>query len=96
MLPLLMGMFLSFSACSLVFPAKVAIDIPPRPMLEACPPKPAVQGIFKDGSVVIPLADAKRLRDWISAYTVCAESNEARALGHIEKLENRLKAVGGK
>ena len=70
MLPLLMGTFLS-SSCSLVFPAKVAIDIPPRPTLEACPPKPAVQGTIKDGQVVMELDAAATLRDWIAAYMVC-------------------------
>jgi len=74
----------------------VAVDIPPRPVLAVCPPKPVVKGSIKNGEVVLPMESAIKLRDWIVAYTVCAESNQARALGHIEKLENRLKAVGDK
>jgi len=74
----------------------VAIDIPPRPTLEVCPPQPVVQGMVKDGTVTLLVADATKLRDWIRAYIVCTQSNQTRALGHIEKLENRLKALGGK
>ena len=84
---------LSFSGCSLIWPARVLVEIPPRPALEVCADKPDVEGEVRDGSVILALDDAVRLRDWINAYTICARSNEARLSGHIEKLENRLKAL---
>lgn len=69
--------------------------MPSRPDYEQCPEKPDVQGKINGSTVLMALPDAVRLRDWIAAYQVCAESNRARADGHIEKLENRLKAIGG-
>jgi len=70
--------------------------LPERPAIEVCPTKVIVEGKIVDETIVLALSDAQRLRDWINAYIVCSESNQAKYNGHIEKLENRLKAVGGK
>jgi len=82
------------SSCALVTPDRVAVMLPARPTLAVCPEKPAVGGEVRDGKVVMELPDAVKLRDWINAYQICAESNEAALNGHVEKLENRLKALG--
>lgn len=46
-----------------------------------------------EGKVVLPLEAARTLSAWIHTYFRCAEGNMARLLGHVEKLENRLKAT---
>jgi len=75
---------------------KVPLEIPARPAVEVCAPKPLMEADLVEGKVVLSLEVATRLRDWIEAYQICTKSNEAKLSGHIEKLENRLKAVGGK
>jgi hypothetical protein len=70
--------------------------LPEKPAIETCPPKVVVEGHIVGDTITLSLADAQRLRDWINTYIVCSESNQAKYKGHIEKLENRLKAVGGK
>ena len=94
LLSLFLAIGLSSSGCAL-FVSKLKIEIPARPAYEQCPTKPDVSGVVKEGNIVLAIPDAVALRDWISAYQVCSESNRVRADGHIEKLENRLKAVGG-
>jgi hypothetical protein len=61
----------------------------------ACLPKPDVEGRVEGENVIINKRDAEVLKEWIARYQACQESNVARLLGHVEKLENRLKAVGG-
>lgn len=90
---LLLAAILLSSSCSLIFPQKINVILPPRPSFEACPAKPDVEGKIVNGKVEMELSAAMTLRSWISDYQVCEESNHAKALGHIEKLENRLKAV---
>lgn len=83
------------SSCSLVFPAKVAVFIPMRPELEQCMEKPEVSGTMVNGKVQITVDDAVSLRLYMHEYARCQEENIAALNGHIEKLENRLKAVNG-
>lgn len=89
---LLLAISLSFNGCSL-FVSKVKVDVPSRPAYAECPAKPDIRGKIDAGTVVMQLEDAVKLRDWIAAYQICAESNRVIADGHIEKLENRLKAI---
>lgn len=91
---LLLATFLSFNGCAL-FTSKIKVEIPPRPDYEECEDKPDIRGKVQDNTVILALPDAVRLREWVNGYIVCTESNAARADGHIEKLENRLKAIGG-
>jgi len=55
-----------------------------------------VEGDVIGDRISLSLIDAQKLRDWIHAYLTCAETNQIALKGHIEKLENRLKAIGGK
>jgi len=65
-------------------------------MLAECPPKVVVEGDVDGENITLSLIDAQRLRDWINKYIVCSESNQVKLKGYSEKLENRLKAVGGR
>ena len=80
-------------------PPKVPIDIPPRPELVVCPERPQLQGRIielEDGSwgVLLTPETAMALRVYLNGYRLCAETNTVMLEGHIEKLENRLEAVG--
>jgi len=78
----------------LIWPAaKPQVEIPPVPQLAVCPAKPDVEGDVVNGKVMLSLADAQRLQQWIHDYQVCSESNLALMNGYAEKLLNRLKAV---
>ena len=81
------------SSCSLVLPKRIAVELPPRPALEACPAKPQVSGLVVGGKVELEMQDALALHEWMQEYPICMQSNAVRLEGHIEKLENRLKAV---
>lgn len=91
---LLLTLFVS--SCALfVKPVQVKMEIPPRPALAVCSENPHVEGKVADGTVVLSIEDAVKLRDWAQAYEICMKANAAILGGHIEKLENRLKAIGG-
>jgi hypothetical protein len=94
LLLLLLATF-SSSSCSFILPKKIFVQIPERPQLEECERKPSVQGSIVDGNVVLKREDADRLRDWIASYQTCTQSNEVRLEAHVQKLENRLKALIG-
>ena len=87
----------SGSSCSLLTTTpKVVVDIPTRPVLVACPAKPVIEGDIINGKVVMSMEDAKALSDWTRQIVQCQQDHEIILNGHIEKLENRLKALGGK
>lgn len=95
------ALFLLLGACSYVRPATpVAVDIPLRPQLPECQTKAEVQGTVVQGEgglmVAIPLDQAKALSAWVAAFAACSAVRETVLTGHIEKLENRLKALGGR
>lgn len=96
LIPLLLVVTLN-SSCAYVVAKPTPIDIPAKPVLAVCPAKPDITGkVSNDGkSVVISLPDAISLRNWMRDYPVCAEKNTIDQQGYIEKLINRLKAVGG-
>lgn len=89
----LMLLAVLLSSCSLISPQKIVITLPERPELAACPEKPVVTGDVVNGEVKILLADAVKLSTWMRDYQICAERNAAKLSGHIEKLENRIKAL---
>lgn len=85
------------SSCSFIYAKPTPIDIPKAPTLASCPAQPDVRGVVApDGqSIILPVKDALALRDWIRAYKICAEKNAIDQAAYIEKLINRLKALGG-
>lgn len=95
MLPLLLASFVFSAGCSLVWSAKIPVDVPPAPQVLVCPEEPVVDGDLRGDEVVLSLADAKKLRDWISQYKVCMGTNVAVLQGYAEKLVNRLNALKG-
>lgn len=84
------------SSCGWGFVKVADFVIPARPHLEACPEMPHPTGDVRGDTVIIALKDAQALRTWAYEYPVCAETHQALLLGHVEKLENRLRAFGGK
>jgi len=78
----------------LVWPAKVPVSIPPAPQVLACPEEPVIEGDLRGDEVVLKLTDAQALRTWIDKFKVCTGTNQAILQGYVEKLVNRLKAVG--
>jgi hypothetical protein len=60
-----------------------------------CPEKPEIVAPVVEGNVILPLNDALRLRQWIVDTEICHLRNQVELEGYAEKLENRLKAVGG-
>lgn len=76
-------------------PAHVALPSLPRPQLEKCPEDPNVQGVVTEKRTLeIPVSDAMKLKAYIAGLVFCEKANVLILNGHIEKLENRLKAVG--
>ena len=56
-----------------------------------------MEGIVTDHNTVeIPLDMAAALREYILGLEECVEETRIVLEGHIEKLENRLKALGAK
>ena len=96
----LVVLWLGLSACAIINPFIVpTIDVPLRPTLAICPDYPHIGGKVVDGEdggkyVVLTLEDALRLRNWAHAYLVCSQENQVELEGYIEKLVNRIKAVG--
>lgn len=77
-------------------PAAVVIYVPDRPPIDKCPEKVIIEGDIVGSTIVLKLADAEKLRSWINNYMACSEKARVVLNGHIEKLENRLRAIGGK
>lgn len=80
--------------------ARVPVPLPARPVLAECPQKPTIDAKIVDVEgkgkyAMMTLADALALRDYIYGTLACDASNMIELMGHIEKLENRLKALGG-
>jgi hypothetical protein len=79
--------------------APVYLDIPPAPQLVACPDAPHPDGIAEErgGQVVIvlELADAQRIREYLRTAPGCWQTREALLRGWAEKLANRIRAVSG-
>ena|SRR3990167_4035407 len=94
-----LGLSLLLSGCAAIgIPVSVPIDIPVRPVLAVCTERPVIEAsiIEIEGigpAVVLTLKDAVMLRTFIHTYMVCSEINQVELLGHIEKLENRLKVL---
>ena len=73
------------------------IVLPSRPVVVDCPDLPDVRGVVTDHQTVeIPLPAANTLREYIHALLACSQETRVILSGHIEKLENRLKALGAK
>lgn len=72
----------------------VPVPLPARPVLQACPEDPGVQGtVTNRGTVEVKVDDAIRLKRYISELEFCNKANVIILNGHIEKLENRLRAI---
>jgi hypothetical protein len=86
----------AFSCSLLNAPPQVVISIPQRPVLGDCPAKPVIEGNIINGKVVLEMTDAQQLSDWTRQIVKCQRDHEIILNGHIDKLENRLKALGAK
>jgi hypothetical protein len=93
---LMMTAFFAFSGCVGVAPLLLDIRLPERPALQTCISEAGVEGRIVNNEVVLSLDDARRLKDHISALAACGAINAILLEGHIEKLENRLRALGAK
>ena len=69
------------------------MDIPARPVLQVCPEVPTIEGTVTGNVLTLTLPDAERLRDYIHSYRLCSETNSVLLKAHLDKLENRLKAL---
>lgn len=73
----------------------VKIDIPARPTLSVCESKPDIFGTVVQTpaglAVQVPMDEAKKIRDWMGSVETCYQVREVHLLGHVEKLENRLR-----
>lgn len=72
------------------------MEIPQRPQLTACPEEPLIEGDVFGEKVTLSLKDAIKLKDWIATMRKCTAEHEVVLKGHLEKLENRLRALGAK
>ena len=97
---IILATLLSFNGCALFQPAPIVpvkISLPARPELELCAAKPDVSGTVEliNGQkvVIVPLQDAIALSNWSNSVVACELSNQLRLLGHIEKLENRIRGI---
>lgn len=88
------------SSCTPVYVAPPSIPVnvvlPPRPVLEKCPEDPGVQGVVTEKRTVeIPVNDAIKLKAYIAGLIFCEKANVILLNSHIEKLENRIRALAG-
>ena len=61
--------------------------------MEVCQGKSGISGVVTDhGTIELTLDEARRLKAWFMDVESCHKINELLLQGHIEKLENRLKA----
>lgn len=86
--------FFGFSCAPSVVVQPDGLTLPVRPALETCPDDPHVTGRMVGGDVILSQADAEKLRAYLQGLRVCAAANVIILEGHIEKLENRLRALG--
>lgn len=97
LLSLLLVSLISLGFNSCVLPQQsVVIYLPEQPILKECPTLVVVEGDVVQDTIILTLDNAQKLRTWIHSYMACVESNRVILNGHIEKLENRLKAIGGR
>lgn len=80
--------------------APVRVEVPSAPVLADCQAVPHPEGVViqqPDGSlgVVLSLADAQWIQVYLAEAPQCWAAREAVLQGYIEKLINRLRAVGG-
>ena len=97
---LLIGAALILGACARVTPAMapVHVEIPARPLLPACPAIPHPKGVVVldergEQAVRIGMEDAALLKQYLAVAPVCWEAREIILGGHLEKLENRIRAL---
>ena len=64
-----------------------------RPVLQVCPEIPTIEGTVTGDTLTLTLPDAERLRTYVHAYRLCAETSVIVLDAHITKLENRLKVL---
>lgn len=82
------------SSCAPQLIQQPPIPLPARPVLEQCPIDPGVQGVVTNRQTIeIPVQDAIKLKQYINGLISCEKINVLLLNGHIEKLENRIKAV---
>ena len=98
LLPFL-GLF--FIACANTVPiVPVAIEIPPAPILRVCLPPPHPEGVVAKINGVMMVAmeipSAIELQSYLRDAPPCYQENVVVTQGYIEKLINRLKALGAK
>lgn len=82
-------------------PVVPMVDLPSRPLLAACPEPPAPSGVIVkfsdvpgDGlAVILPMKDAEAIRVYLTEAPRCWAEREILLDAHLQKLENRLKAV---
>lgn len=94
--PLLLALPLLLAACAHVAPpAAVFVDVPALGALPDCPPAPhpKAKKDEKAGVVILTVAQADAIRDYLARAPGCWAAREAILRGHIEKLENRIRAV---
>lgn len=90
----------SLSCAPLTLLKQPALVLPARPTLVECPKSSGVEGTVRRSpggltEVVLTIEEAKRLREFLTSLQSCGATNEILLRGHIEKLENRLKALSG-
>lgn len=102
-LVLALGVSLALSACVTrpwSAPPPVAIDIPARPILPSCAPAPHPTGTIIQTeaglAVALSMPDAQAVSGYLREAPGCFERREILLDGHAQKLENRLRAVGGR
>ena len=102
-LVLALGATLALSACvtrPFSPPPPVAIDIPARPILPSCPPAPHPTGSIIQTeaglAVALSMPDAQAVAGYLREAPGCFERREILLDAALQKLENRLRAVGGR
>jgi hypothetical protein len=87
------------SSCAWIPSTAVTIALPPEPQIVECPAPPNVEAHIVESngvkSVIMPYTKAEEIRNWMHDYPKCMQSNEVLLKAHIQKLENRIKAVNG-
>ena len=97
---IVLAIFLLGGCSSMSVLAKVPVPLPRQPALTECPQPPPIEAKIIDVEAVgkhimMTLVDAIALRDWIYESLAYDTSNMVELMGYIEKLENRLNAIGG-
>jgi hypothetical protein len=72
------------------------VVLPPRPRLEGLPDDPGVNGVVTERRTIeLTISDAIILKRYIESLRYTNQINVIILEGHIEKLENRIKALAG-